>query len=195
MQYTTITHVQTPEGDDVHLRFGFDMEKAKLVFSIIVALSGKPEPREFKANTVEEIIAWLRFNRLTTALFNSPSFCRKYQVVKTNINENMLVLTINKLPTFYVRSSTGSWDCSNDIAIFAQLGEAKFEEAKKILGTSFMARYEKREKELAEISRNHQALKSEMNIAQQGSNAQTEKSDFEMPLKVVDINNSTSAVF
>ena len=195
MQYSTISKVHTENGDDIHLRFGFDMTQAKLIFSIIVAIANKPEPREFQADTVEEIIAWLRFNRLSKALFNSPQFGRKYNLVKTDISESMIVLTINKLPTFYVKRETGEWDCSSDIAIFAQLGHASYDKAKEILGNDFMSRYEKREKELAEIARNQLALKTEINTVQNGINKETNTPiNTEEKINIVDINSSTSSV-
>lgn len=194
MQFTTIAHVQTENGDDIHLRFGFDMNLTKLVFSIVVTIVNKPEPREYQADTVEEIIAWLRFNRLSSALFNSPRFCKKYALVRTDISENMIVLTINKLPTFYVKRETGEWDCSSDIAIFAQLDNASFDKAKEVLGSEFMSRYEKREKELAEIVRNQLALKTELNNVQHGNKTQTNNPNNEETLNIVDINSSTAAV-
>ena len=190
MQFTTISHVQTENGDDIHLRFGLDMKQIKLIFSIIVTIANKPEPREHQADTVEEIIAWLRFNRLSSALFNSPKFCRKYTLVRTDITKRMIVLTINKLPTFYIKRETGEWDCSSDIAIFTQLGNASFEKAQKILGNDFMASYEKRKKELAAIEHNQLVLKTEMKTVQHGINTHTNN---EEKLNIVDINSSSSA--
>lgn len=194
MKFITISHVQTENGDNIHLRVGFDMKQTKLLFSIIVTIVNKPEPREHQADTVEEIIAWLRFNRLSTALFNSPEFCKKYTLVKTDISENMIVLTINKLPTFYVKRETGEWDCSRDISIFAQLGNASFDKAKEVLGTDFMSRYEKREKEIVEITRNQLALKTELNTSQNGIKKEINNTSTEEKLKIIDINSCISAV-
>lgn len=194
MQYTTISHVQTENGDDIHLRFGFDMKQTKLIFSIIVTIANKPEPREYQADTVEEIIAWLRFNRLSSALFNSPRFRKKYTLVRTDISERMIVLTINKLPTFYIKRETGEWDCSSDIAIFTQLGNTSFEKAQEILGNEFMSRYEKRKKELAEIEHNQLALKTEIKTVQLGIKMQNTDTSNEEKLNIVNL-NSSSAVF
>lgn len=162
MKYSTIEDVTLNNGDRVHLQFGFNVETAKAEFALDVTIQSKGKTQRKSADNLYDVLAWLRFNRLSDALFSGPKFTKKYSFEQNKISDHLVVLRINDVPLFYFKNAQGEWNHSERIESVAEaLGIKTAQDLEITLGKDFMAAYQSRLNEIKEMERASSILKDE----------------------------------
>lgn len=89
-----------------------------------------------------EVLAWLGFNHLSSALYTSPVFSKRYKTEIHQIYEGQLVVNvINEVPHFFYNVEN-EWKTTEDIGdLIGYFSESLKTDIEHVMGSAFMAKY------------------------------------------------------
>lgn len=138
--YSAIDDITTKDGSRVCFYFGFNSEAISFAAKKLVA----EEITHFKSENYYDVFAWLGFNVLSEALYNSQKFRKKYRInCQTVIKDKLIVGTINDKPIFFLTLDDGkNWSWSEDFSdLLPVFGENIENSINQALGSDFLKNY------------------------------------------------------